>query len=376
MIIRCPKCNFAKTVDDKSIPASAQMATCPKCRHRFNFRETAVDEVSNPENGDAPISEQNRASDDDAVTPRTAAKRYEGIANIEKNGAPQGGRLGNAPENEKKDLWDSIEALGDQWEKKDQPGSRPQARPETPFAGNETGNEESRSSRDEASDNASAYRRPAATRPQRANAAPGYLDPNGIPWELARGAELAPAFFITVSRAILSAPRFFTSLRLRQPSFRAVIFYILANFLPVFINLIYFLSFRKAELEPFFTTLEMTVTHFLVGVIIASPVQALISLLFFTVITNTVLHVLGITGVNFNKTLRVMAYTGAPTILSFVPIIGPPAALFLGIVVSAQALRYSYALSWRNVVMTLLPGYLLVMVIFISTLRIFLSALS
>lgn len=375
MIIRCPKCNFAKTVDDQSIPASAQMATCPKCRCRFNFRETAVEDSLGPQIEDISVSERNHASEDDAVTPKTAAKRYEGIANIEKNNASVQDSHSGAASDEKKDLWDSIEALGDQWEKKGQPGSR-RTRPENQFVGSKTDDEDSQRARAGAREEASAYRTPAGNKFQNAHSVSGYPDSNSIPWESARGTELLPAFFTTVSRVILSAPRFFTSVRLRQSPLRAVIFYILVNFLPVFINLVYLLNFRRAILEPFFDTLQMTATAFFVGAAAVSPVQSLISLLFFTIITNTVLHVLGINGVNFNKTLRVMAYTGAPTVLSFIPIIGPPAALFLGIMVSAQALRYSYALSWRNVVMALLPGYLLVLVISLPMLRIAFSALS
>ena len=378
MIIRCPKCNFAKTVDDQSIPASAQMATCPKCKHRFNFRETAVDGASalQPEHADIPISEQGGSSGDEVITPQTAAKRYEGIANMEnKESAAQDIRSAHA-RNGKKDLWDSIEALGDRWEKKDQPENQgsPRKGPTPSFDGVE--NEPPRNAQNGNTDTTFAYRRPVAARPQKSHSTSGYPDPNGIPWELARGTELVPAFFMTISRAILSAPRFFASIRLRQSPLRAVFFCILVNFLPALINLIYLLGFRRAELEPFFSTLHMTTTHFLVGFIIASPIQALISLLFFTIITNLVLHVLGISGVHFNKTLRIIAYTCAPTILSFIPVIGPPAALFLGIVVTAQALRYAYALSWRHVVMTLLPGYLLVMVIFLSSLRMVFSTLS
>ena len=358
-------------MDDQSIPASAQMATCPKCKHRFNFRETALnDSTAQQPDADAPTSSQNQISSEDAVTPQTAAKRYEGVANIERNNAsPQGTRSETPSENGKKDLWDSIEALGDQWEKKGQSVSPEHQRTEAEA-------QEPRGPQEEHADKDSLYRRAQATRQQVPYSASGNYDTTDIPWEQARGTRLAPAFFATVSKAILSAPRFFASIRLRQSPLRAIIFYILVNFLPVFINLIYFLSFRRAELEPFLNTLQMSVTSFLVGAIIASPIQAVISLFFFTIVTNTVLHVLGIAGVSFNKTLRILAYTGAPTILSFIPLIGPPAALFLGIVVTAQALRYAYALSWRNVVMTLLPGYLLVMVIFLSSLRIFLSALN
>ncbi|MDR3044222.1 MAG: zinc-ribbon domain-containing protein [Desulfovibrio sp.] len=44
MIIRCPECQFERSIDSSKIPSSAAIATCPKCRHRFRFRALAPDE--------------------------------------------------------------------------------------------------------------------------------------------------------------------------------------------------------------------------------------------------------------------------------------------------------------------------------------------
>lgn len=43
MIIRCPECQFERSIDSSKIPSSAAIATCPKCRHRFRFRALAPD---------------------------------------------------------------------------------------------------------------------------------------------------------------------------------------------------------------------------------------------------------------------------------------------------------------------------------------------
>ncbi len=37
MKIVCPKCNYSKDVDPVSVPGEDLIATCPKCRHRFQF---------------------------------------------------------------------------------------------------------------------------------------------------------------------------------------------------------------------------------------------------------------------------------------------------------------------------------------------------
>ncbi len=43
MLIRCPECLFERNVNVAQIPPTAQLATCPKCRCRFRFREHVLD---------------------------------------------------------------------------------------------------------------------------------------------------------------------------------------------------------------------------------------------------------------------------------------------------------------------------------------------
>lgn len=38
MRILCPMCGFGRELDETTIPPRAQMATCPKCAHKFRFR--------------------------------------------------------------------------------------------------------------------------------------------------------------------------------------------------------------------------------------------------------------------------------------------------------------------------------------------------
>lgn len=38
MRILCPLCGFAREIDENKVPPRAQMATCPKCSHKFRFR--------------------------------------------------------------------------------------------------------------------------------------------------------------------------------------------------------------------------------------------------------------------------------------------------------------------------------------------------
>jgi hypothetical protein len=38
MRILCPMCGFGREMDESKVPPRAQMATCPKCQHKFRFR--------------------------------------------------------------------------------------------------------------------------------------------------------------------------------------------------------------------------------------------------------------------------------------------------------------------------------------------------
>ncbi len=44
MLIRCPHCEYARTISATKIPNTAEVATCPKCKSRFRFRTLDPDE--------------------------------------------------------------------------------------------------------------------------------------------------------------------------------------------------------------------------------------------------------------------------------------------------------------------------------------------
>lgn len=44
MIIQCPKCKFSKEISEDKIPPKAKLATCPKCGHKFPFREEQTEQ--------------------------------------------------------------------------------------------------------------------------------------------------------------------------------------------------------------------------------------------------------------------------------------------------------------------------------------------
>lgn len=57
MKIVCPECSFARNVPDEKIPPKTKIATCPKCGHRFQFRQVpSTSELTDPLDPLAPSS--------------------------------------------------------------------------------------------------------------------------------------------------------------------------------------------------------------------------------------------------------------------------------------------------------------------------------
>ncbi len=50
MRITCPNCGFSRDVPENKIPSNAQIATCPKCSHRFKFRDIKKEDFILEEN--------------------------------------------------------------------------------------------------------------------------------------------------------------------------------------------------------------------------------------------------------------------------------------------------------------------------------------
>ncbi len=97
MIIRCPQCEFTRSISESKIPATAELATCPKCKSRFRFRTL----------------ERGAELQDDAAQPKPGG----GLAR-----EPAFGRYGGSSEYEPEkrvgqDIWDTMDILNQRWEK-------------------------------------------------------------------------------------------------------------------------------------------------------------------------------------------------------------------------------------------------------------------
>lgn len=114
MNITCPKCGFGRTVSAEKLPPKAVMATCPKCQHRFKFREIPAEYIE-PETDST--EQAAAAAPETPPSPGPAPVHSpEAQPSVSPPPAP--------PAPPEKDLWDELSAL----QEDDEPAA--QARPE------------------------------------------------------------------------------------------------------------------------------------------------------------------------------------------------------------------------------------------------------
>ncbi len=65
MKIQCPKCEFSREVDAEKIPGRASLATCPKCGHKFHFRDPEPEAEPEKQSAEKERPEQDRDGQED-----------------------------------------------------------------------------------------------------------------------------------------------------------------------------------------------------------------------------------------------------------------------------------------------------------------------
>lgn len=110
MNITCPKCGFGRTVNEEKLPPKAVMATCPKCRHRFKFREITLPEHIEPKTQSPPL--------DPPVIPESPDMPEEAQGPVQAEQAPPGPVESPAPPHDE-DLWNELAALNEDGEEDD-----------------------------------------------------------------------------------------------------------------------------------------------------------------------------------------------------------------------------------------------------------------
>lgn len=339
MRIVCPQCQFVRDVPDDKIPPTAQTATCPKCKLRFNFR---TGQALTPAGGGEPTAPARpRDTDKDQgeveiggvrrpigkpwtiepgkVPPEVADLH---VPPPEESGQPGSGK---APEEPAGDIWQRLESLGASEERRTRrtppEGFRPDGRQETE-----------------------------------------------VPWELADTLGFPKAAWLTL-KAVLTAPRrFFAEMPVNRPIGRALT-YALCFF--VFNGIANVMSIHFAASDPevqsflatnpdFQSVLQQLLTPG--GTILLFGLTYLFSAASFllsSAVTHLFLKLFGDGRSGLGQTMRVNAYAQTPTIFYLIPSVGHYIGSFWYLALLVIGLKSIHKTSGPRVVLALIAPLLI-----------------
>ena len=330
MKITCPACGFARDVDEGKLPPAAAIATCPRCKERFRFREpvAAADQNEPP----APVSSapepvDRPTPDDDALPPGAVIP-------------PRARDLLD------EDLFSHPRDSG------------PSNRPSAPRDG-----ENEQEFRRQA---AEAYRRAAEVQP-----CPDMQELSN-PWEKPHDGYLA-AFYQTAVRVLFAAPRFFAGLVPQKQLARALVFYLIVGLIQIAAEQFWLAVFAKvlaprAESDPQFAQLLILLSREMSLPLFVLMRTAFISLELFVaaLLYHMMFRMLVPAKANFSIVFQVIAYASAPALLGVIPILGSLAGCIWSIGCGVVGCRYALRISWMQTLLALGPVYVVLFLLFLQ----------
>lgn len=109
MIIRCPQCEHSRSITENKIPSTAELATCPKCKHRFRFRTLRRE----PENDLRVLKAGERNKNADTKHADVSQPAKEPLSSQTEIIRPQSAFRETAAQ---RDIWDAVDALHHRWQ--------------------------------------------------------------------------------------------------------------------------------------------------------------------------------------------------------------------------------------------------------------------
>ncbi|MDR0239765.1 MAG: zinc-ribbon domain-containing protein [Deltaproteobacteria bacterium] len=316
--IICPACSFTREVDEGKLPPAAAIATCPRCKARFRFREPAAQ----PESAEYPVP------DDDLLPPGAVIPPY-------------------GPNRLDEDLFSHPHGNG--------ASSRPAAPPDA---------KDELESRRQA---AEAYRRAAELAPP-----PDELQALSNPWEDPYEGYPA-AFYQTAVRVLFAAPRFFAGLVPQKQLGRVLAFYLIVGLIQIVAEQFWLAVFAKvlaprAESDPQFAQLLSLLTRDMSLPLVLLARTAFISLeLFITAILyHMMFRMVAPAKANFSLVFQVIAYAAAPALLGIIPVLGSLTGFIWSIACGVVGCRYALRISWRQTLLALGHLYCILVLVFLQ----------
>jgi hypothetical protein len=340
MIVTCPECNFSSEIPEDKIPASAQLATCPKCQAKFKFRdfeqdpshvqETDTQEFSNPEEeeyGDAAAyvrqhaQEEHVSAEQNHEQPMPYDEQFGAQDDVQENFANE-----ETIQEEKSDIWQRLDSMKPEKDIRDE-------------------DQELLSDKSE--------------------------EVNEVPFENLEKYGFFPGFFLTIKKVILSPAAFFKDMPLKGFLMPLFFFILLAEFQEI-CNFVW----TMAGVD---TPTGAEVGRIMNDSMIASSLQdgtgpALFSLLFYPLmlagisfpligITHILLMIFGAGDRGFQATFRATAYSYAPIILCIIPVVGDMIGALVSVTLSIIAYKNIHNTTYMRVVLSMVMPAVLLLVI-------------
>lgn len=324
MLISCPECGFSRTIDETKVPATAQVATCPRCEAKFRFRNLegdapdAANSNATPEQYTPNYTDDHGANASNQQDANYAQEQYDAKS---KDPVTHG---------QHRDIWDHIASLGEKWEKNKQQSAHKEVDAD-------------------------------------------YFMPKGrvgdVPWENMSHFGVFGGFIQTVIRVLMRGRLFFSSMPARGELVKPIAYFILIVALHFIISILWIKAFSSnEEVAQALTQFNESLNQVnILQLIVFIPLNSVLTLLMLTVCFSVYMRLAGIKNVTFTRNLRIICYASTGLLFIILPIIGPVLAPLWVVFSTFQGFMYSYNLSPGKALTITLPVYLLLLVLLIST---------
>ncbi|MFW6415672.1 MAG: YIP1 family protein [Thermodesulfobacteriota bacterium] len=301
MEIECPSCGFLQDVPDEKIPPKAKMATCPKCKHKFNFRadsETREEDFTFKEEPAAEAEAEERSAPSEVPSEQEASSE------------------------QKEDLWKELESLTEE--------------------GNETQGGFSAAPR------GGSFRRRSA-----------------IPWENLEEYGFFPGLFETIKQVMTAPVDFFRNMNTQSGLNKPLIFYLLIAEIQALAQFFWQMSglFPKmgGETESMLGLGMLGAGS--IFILVLYPVFLSIMLFIASGLNQLCLLAVQAGEKGYQGTFRVMSYASAPLIIAVVPVVGPLVGAVWNFVCMFIGLMYVHRASAGQVLLALLLPLIVILLV-------------
>lgn len=368
MQITCPHCQFAKELNLDKIPATAEIATCPKCHQKFRFRTLSPAQARqrvverNPSPPEAWRGEPIRPeeSQEPAVSAPPPPPSSHLLSSNDKASEPEVERSELAEQADAAPQ-DEREASGSSSELAPKP-SKPKTPPRFELGEDEPGEKKPEAfwdhiesmggePRDAFEERAASYGRRAGDIP---SADPEESEESSVPWERLEEYGFFQGFYLTIKAAMFSPTAFFESMPVGGGTLKPLTFMLLiaelqavAQFLMIMVGG----AVGQADATGV-SGLFMGVGSFFM--LVFYPIMYAAALYLSAAVNHLFLMLFQSGSRGFEGTFRAVCYGGAPLILSILPFIGPFIGGIWGLVTTIIAYKCVHQATYPRVVAAIL----------------------